>query len=99
MPLKRGEAPVSVRKQQQLQAEKQKQAEQQKKKQNKDKNSKRSGKRKGPLPLWLAEIGVLGSFAGIAALAFSAGKEGGKGDGIGRSIAALLEKLIPPKKA
>lgn len=87
-----------MKKQQQLQTEKQKQqqAEQQKKK-NKG-NNKRSGKRKGPLPLWLAEIGVLSSFAGIAALAFSAGK-GGKGDEIGRSIAALLEKLIPPKRA
>lgn len=92
MPLKRGDPPVSIKKQQQqLQAEKQKQAEQQKKK----KNAKR-GKRRGPLPLWLAEIGVLGSFGGIAALAFSAGK-GGKADEVGRSIAALLEKLIPPK--
>ena len=94
MPLKRGDPPVSVRKQQQLQAEKQKQAEQQKKKNSK--NAAKRGKRRGPLPLWLAEIVVLGSFGGIAALAFSAGK-GGKGDEIGRSIAALLEKLIPPK--
>ena len=96
MPLKRGDPPVSIKKQQQLQAEKQKKQKQAEEEQKKKKNSKRAGKRRGPLPLWLAELGVLFSFGGIAALAFSAGK-GGKGDEVGRSIAALLEKLIPPK--
>ena len=87
-----------MKKQQQLQAEKQK-AEQRKKaeQQQKKRNERRSGgKRRGPLPLWLAEFVVLGSFGGIAALALAAGK-GGKSDEIGRSLAALLEKLIPPK--
>ena len=95
VPLKRGDPPGSVKKQQK-EAEKQKQQRQAEEQKRKNAKAKTSGKRRGPLPLWLAEIGVLGSFGGIAALALSAGK-GGKGDEIGRSIAALLEKLIPPK--
>lgn len=55
-----------------------------------------SGKRRGALPLWLAEIGVLASFGGIAAVALLGG--GKANDELGRSVAELLEKLIPPKR-
>ena len=83
VPLKRGDPPVSVKKQQK-EAEKQKQQRQAEEQKRKNAKAKTSGKRRGPLPLWLAEIGVLGSFGGIAALALSAGK-GGKGDWRGKA--------------
>ena len=55
--------------------------------------------RHGFMPFWLAEVGVLGAFGGLAATVF------GRGEAVrrtwyggGKALAAALEKLVPPKR-